>query len=336
MNLTLLATPLVIALVIAEPPVAKDGERVKHLVGGKDAKVEVMPDLPTAASATLIARTAVASETLKSLRRYQADSHRIALIDAPLESATRERLRIGVALAPEGHLARLALFDELGKPRDEFENFFAQFRGGEGVSISEASAADIGDVVKRRDQVLNAKKAPPKPADKQAWVLLRHHRAMWAVGAAYFQLEQARRAGEPLGRKLDDLDAALTEVEGFAGNLTAVVEAKTVGTYRQHLAAARAAIEKARAAVDADDRDALDRAVKIDVKNSCGACHGSDKNEFRRPLEGAMRDKLFAAGFAKGSFVVGVDVQPRELDERDAQSLASAIKAALLAAREGR
>jgi hypothetical protein len=320
---------------LAAAPGDKDGERIKRLVDKAGGRVNSLVDLATAAQSKLIARSAIGQDTLKSIRRYQVDVsgaiYKVALLDVSWRGKT---MRLGTSTAPEGHLYRVGVFDEFGKELPEFAPFLAQFSGQEAVGLNEASNEDIGTVIKRRDAILGAKKPPVKPQEKKTWALLKHHHLMWDLGAAFSEVEAAREKGDMLAPSLGLLDTAAGAIDDFSDQLRAVMQPKTLGSYRELLKALRANIAEARGLEEKGDGEGAAKIAKARLKMDCGKCHGADQNEWKKPLEGALREQRHAAGFRPGVFVIDVDLRPLSWTAEEAQSLASAVKASLLAARE--
>jgi hypothetical protein len=324
----------VILVFVSAAPGDKDGERIKRLVDKPGAKIHSLPDLTTAAQSKLIARTAIGQDSLKSIRRYQADAdglYKVVLLDVPWRGKT---VRLGVSTAPEGHLYRSGVFDDFGKPIDDFEAFLAQFSGQQGLTLTNASNEDIGKVIQRRDALQNAAKPPVKPADKKAWALLKHMHLMWRLDDAFLALEAARDEEKPLLGALKKLEERASEIAEFSDQLRPLVQPKTLGSYRGMLGELRANAAEAIALEEKGDADGARKIAKARLKMDCGKCHGSDQNEFKAPLQSAFRDQRRAAGFAAGAFVVDVDLRAKEWTPEEAQALASAVKACLLAARE--
>ncbi len=323
-------------LMLFAAPGEKDGERIKRLVDKAGSRVSSLPELTTAAQSKWIARTAVGQDSVKSLRRYQAEAsdgvYKVALVDLTWRGKV---VRVGACLSPDGSIRKAGVFDEYGKEIADFAPFVKQFDKPDGVVLSDASNEDIGGVIKRRDAVMSSAKPPPKPADKKAWVLLKHHHLMWEFADCWRDLEAAAEKSDPLAPKIKAFDDQAAKIELFSENLrTAVIVPKTLGVYRDQLKELRADVAKVTELETKGDAEGARKFVKSDLKLDCGKCHGSEANEFKRPLESSLRDQLEGSGFKPGVFVVDVDLRAGKFESAEAQSLASAIKACLLAARE--
>lgn len=329
------ASLLLVSMVfLSAAPGDKDGERIKRLVDKPGAKIHSLPDLTTAAQAKLIARTAIGQDTLKSIRRYQVDAegtYKVVLLDAPWRGKT---VRLGVSTAPEGHLYRSGVFDDFGKPLTDFDPFLEQFSGQQGLALTTASNDDVGKVIQRRDAILKSTKPPPKPADKKAWVLLKHMQLMWRVDGAFAHVETARVKAAPLLPSLKRLAEEAEAITEFSEHLRAVVQPKTLGSYREIAKELAKNTAEAIALEEKGDKEGAAKIAKARLKMDCGKCHGFDQTEFKAPLQASFRAQRRDAGFGPGVFVVDVDLRPGDLTPEEAQGLASAVKACLLAARE--
>lgn len=322
-------------LSIGAAPGDKDGERIKRLVDKPGAKINSLADLTTAAQSKLIARTGIGQDTLKSIRRYQADAggsiYKIVLLDV---SWRGKPLRLGVSTAPEGHLYRSGVFDDFGKAITDFDPYLAQFSGQDGLALNAASNEDIGPIIKKRDAILKSGKPPVKPADKKTWALLKHTHLMWGLDSAFAHVETAREKGAPLLGSLKELDKEAEKIEEFSDQLRAVLQPKTLGSYREMLKELRKNTADAIALEEKGDAVEAAKIAKGRLKMDCGKCHGSDQNEFKSPLQSYFRDLRRSAGFASGVFLVDIDLRAKEMTPEEAQTLASAVKACLLSARE--
>lgn len=332
---SLVSVPPVSARAAAEPG-AKDGERIKRLLDGRTIRgVGVLPGLTAQPSGRLVARTAVPTTALPSLRRYQVqvegELHPVTVAFLDLEWSEGEG-RLGVAATRGGELLGPTLFDEYGKEMDDLEDVLAQYRGQAGVRLTEASLQPVGDVMTRRDEMLATEDPPPKADAREVWALFHHHRRMWELDAAHEALQRAREEGASMREPLERVEEHLVGLDGFATHLKTVLEPKEVGRYRRFLDEMVAATDKARVLIDKGNQEAASKLVKGKVKLGCGRCHGWDENQWRRPLEDAVRDRREAAGWRTGSFVVGVDLRPTRFEQADAQLVASTVKALMLLA----
>lgn len=339
MNLHIVAT-LALALVPVLPESgAKDGERIKALLGKSGAKIGSLEALTAAPAATLIARSGITREMLDTMRRYQAEAPGesgpigLALLDVPLGGLWAGKpVRLGVALAASGEMKAVHCFDDFGKVIQDFEPFLRQF-GPDGVALNEASNEAIGDVVKRRDAVAGADKPPVKPQEKKTWTLYRHSLRMKAIGEHFQAASEAGAAGKPLAEPLAALDSDFAALDEFAGYLRAVMEPKTVGQYREQLKALRTDLKQASDLATKGENESAAKLLAGKLKLDCGKCHGFDANEWKRPFETELRRQREAAGFKSGVFVIDVDVRKVGFEIADAQMLAGAVKAACLACR---
>lgn len=330
MALTLAA----VVLVGFAAPGDKDGERIKRLVD-KPGKTASLGELVTEVRAQLIARTAMPSETLKTIRRYQHETtdgiYKIVLFDIAWRGKT---YRLGASTTPEGATYKVGIFDEFGKEVPEFDDFLGQFRGDYGVGLTEASNEDLGAILKRRDALATQTKPPAKPAEKKAWTLLKHHQSMMKLGAIWREIDLGDKSNEPLAKNLKALDEATAKLEEFSTNLRATMEPKTVGGYREVVKAMRADVAEALKLATAGDDTGATKIAREKIVTHCSKCHESDQNEFKTDLASALGNQLGGIGFKKGAFVVDVDVDKRDYTPEEAQMLANTIKACLLSTRD--
>ncbi len=313
----------------------KDGERLRTLLGGKTGKTGQLPELTAQPTGLLLSRTGIQTDVLKGLSRYdvEAPGETSVVHAAFIDFTWRGRqLRLGALAQGPGLPRALTAFDDFGKPVPELDPFLKQFKVADGVLITDGSLAPIGDAMKLRDSIVKQKDPPAKPQEYEKWALFRHKLLMWQMD------DVASRA---IGQDADSANlagalAALVKqtdlTNEFATHLKTVMKPKDVGQYRKMLANLKAGAEEARAAADAGKLDDAAKIAKAKVKTACAQCHGSDANDWKKPLKGAIRARREEVGFANGAFVVDYDVRRGDLPADEAQTIASAVKAVLLLA----
>ncbi|MFG0318720.1 MAG: hypothetical protein ACF8XB_15710 [Planctomycetota bacterium JB042] len=332
----LLLLSLAVSTASSAEPGEKDGERIRRLLDGKPIRgVRSLPGLTAQPSGRLVSRTALPTTMISSLRRYEVqlegEVHPVRVAFFDLEWSEGEG-RIGLGATREGALFGPTLFDDYGKEIDDLDELLARFQGHRGVRLTEASLQPVGEVMTRRDEMLATTKPPPKKEEREVWALFHHHLRMWELESSHAALQRAREEGTGMREPLRRLDEHLNELKPFASNLKGVLEPKEVGRYRRFVDQMLASTEKARVLLDKGNEKAASKLVKGEVKLGCGRCHGSDENQWRRPLEDAIRDLREGAGWRTGSFVVGVDLRPTRFGDADAQLVASTVKALMLLA----
>lgn len=327
--------PSIPASPVAEPG-AKDGERIKRLLSARSIRgVGALPGLTAQPTGRIVARTAIPTTMLSSLRRYsvevEGEQAPVTVVFFDLEWSGGEG-RLGVGATRDGAFFGPTLFDDYGKEVDSLDAVLAQYKGDGGVRLTEASLEPVGEVMKSRDEMLLVTKPPPRRDEREVWALFHHHRRMWEIDVAHEALQRARSEGTSMREPLRRLEEHLTELKPFASNLKGVLEPKDVGQYRRFVDELIDATSKARVLVDKGNDKAASKLVKGTVKMGCGKCHGWDENQWKAPFEGAVRERREAAGWRTGSFVVGVDLRPSAFAAEDAQLVASTVKALMLLA----
>ena len=335
-GLVVVVTGIIGSSIHSAEPGKKDGERIKRLLGGRKIRtVQSLPGLTAQPMGRLIARTGIPTTVMTTIRRYEVDVEgelypmTVALLDVSCASG---KGRLGVGATRDGEVAGPTLFDDFGKEMDDLDGILEQFRGHKGVRLTEASLDPVGDVMTRRDEILAQEKAPTKKAEKKEWALFRHYRRMWEIEEIHETLQRARAEKTSMREPLRRLEEKMMELKPFASNLKGPLQPKDVGQYRKFVDEMLGSIEKAKLLVDKGNQVAASKVVKASIKITCGKCHGWDKNKLKKPLEGIVRDQREALGFRPGVFVVGVDLEARDLEPADAQLVASTVKAAMLLA----
>lgn len=311
-----------------------DGERLERLLDKTIQDVKPLAGLTAQPMGRLLARTSLSRASLDSIRLYdvrirgELGTTRAAFLDVSWRGG--KSARIGVAVNTDGGQHGPAAFDEFGKPQRDLEPFLSQFQGRLALGLSDASLRPLGETIRSRDAILAEEKAPPKQAERKRWSLLHHHHRMMQAEGLMERLEAARDNGESLRQPLRELAEHADELERFATNLKTVMEPKEVGAYRKYVKALGKATRTAMTLADKGKMEAAGNQVRDKIKRACSRCHTWEENHWELPLEEALLDELAQVGFARGSFVVGVDVRPFDLEPEDAQALAGAVKAALL------
>jgi len=328
---------LVLSFVLLSGPGPRnDGERLRDITGTEANDGAVLPELLPNARAQLVSRTGVPMDVLDDIRCYRlpaaddAGMFRVAFIDANWNG---REVRVGAALDPSGGIRRVAAFDEYGKVIEALEPFLSQFQGRFGLRLTDASDDPIGYAIGLRDEILAQEKPPRKKDERKRWVMLQHRLLMWESDDLLAAFEQARTEDETLAPHVRRIGDHLDELDTFASHLKSVMTAKDVGSYRGFVEEFRGDLDAATVQLEKDPERGA-KLAKTKIKMGCGKCHGWDGNEWRKPLQGAFRDEREELGIEDGVFVVDIDVRTAGLRDDDAQALASAVKAALIAARD--
>ena len=334
-----LAVPVFAATVFAAAVFAADGgkgdgARIESLFDEPTRDVRSLQGLTAGPTAELVAGSGISLEATRTLRRYHVNvdgelgDYTVAFLD--VEMPRVGAIRVGTAMSPKGRVRAAHAFDDYGKVLEQYEPFLKQFVGPRGLRPSEKAGRPIGDVINDRDRILLSDDPPKARDDKRAWTLVRHHSMMWELENRFVALQNARSDGDGLRGPLRDVDEQLAALHAFATHLKSVMKPKGVGQYRKKLAELRELGDKATELVERERRDDAAKLIKGDMKLSCGRCHGSDQNQWRKPLEGKLREMRESIGFGPGNFLVGLDVRPVDLPDDEAQMLANTVKGLLI------